>query len=131
MCFAWLVLYLVTQSCPTLCNPMDRAWWAAVHGDSPGKNTRVDCHALLQGILPISGIKPRSPELQADSLPSEPPGKPKDTGVGSLFLLQGIFPTQESNQGFLHCRQILYQLSQNGNPRILECIAFPFSSRYS
>ena len=42
---------------------------------------------------------------------SEPPGKPKNTGVGSLSLLQGIFPTQESNQGLLHCRQILYQLS--------------------
>ena len=49
--------------------------------------------------------------LQADSLPAEPPGKPKNTGVGSLSLLQGIFPTQESNWGLLHCRQILYQLS--------------------
>ena len=54
------------------------------------------------------GIEPRSPALQMDSLPSEPPGKPKNTGVGSLFLLQGIFPTQESNWGLLHCRQILY-----------------------
>ena len=49
--------------------------------------------------------------LQADSLPAEPPGKPKDTGVGSLSLLQGIFLTQESNQGLLHCKWILYQLS--------------------
>ena len=46
-----------------------------------------------------------------DSLPFELPGKPKNTGVGSLSLLQGIFPTQESNQGLLHCRQILFQLS--------------------
>ena len=45
---------------------------------------------------------------QADSLLSEPPGKPSNTGVGSLFLLQRIFPTQELNQGLLHCRQILY-----------------------
>ena len=37
------------------------------------------------------------PTLQADSLPSDPPGKPKNTGVGGLFLLQGIFPTQELN----------------------------------
>ena len=36
--------------------------------------------------LPHPGIEPRSPSLQADSLPSEPPGKPKNTGVGSLFL---------------------------------------------
>ena len=40
--------------------------------------------------LPDPGIEPRSPTLQADSLPSEPPGKPKNTGVGSLFLLQGM-----------------------------------------
>ena len=45
--------------------------------------------------LPNPGIKPRSPALQADSLPAEPPGKPKNAGVGSLSLLQGIFPTQE------------------------------------
>ena len=56
---------------------------------------------------------------QADSWPSEPPGKPKNTGVGSLSLPQGIFPTQESNQGLLHCRQILHQLSYQGNPQFL------------
>ena len=46
-----------------------------------------------------------------DSLPSELPGKPKNTGVCSLSLLQRIFLTQESNWGLRHCRQILYQLS--------------------
>ena len=62
------LLCLAAQLCPTLRNPMDRgAWRATVHGDSPGKNTGVDFHALLQG----------------------------------------IFPTQESNQGLLHCRQTL------------------------
>ena len=40
----------------------------------------------------------------------------KDTGVGCHFLLQGIFPTQESNLGFLHCRQMLYWLSHQGSP---------------
>ena len=49
--------------------------------------------------------------LQAVSLSSEPPGKPKNTGEGSLSLLHGIFPTQESNWGILQYRQILYQLS--------------------
>ena len=53
--------------------------------------------------LPNSRMEPRSPELQADSLPSELQGKPKNTGVGSPSLLQGIFPTQESNQNLLHC----------------------------
>ena len=57
------------------------------------------------GDLPNPGIKPGSLELQADSLPSEPPGKPEDTGVGSLSLLQGIFLTQESKWG-LHALQV-------------------------
>ena len=78
----------------------------------------MGCHSLLQGDLPNPGIKPRFPILQADSLLSELPGKPKNTGVGSLSLLQGIFPTQELNQGLLHCRQILYQLSYQGSPHI-------------
>ena len=102
---------LVAQACPTLCDPMDCSPPGfSVHGDSPGKNTGVGCHALLQGDLPNPGIEPKSPTLQADCLPAEPPGKPKNTGVGSLSLLQGIFPTQESNQDLLHCRWILYQL---------------------
>ena len=87
---------------------------SSVQGDSSGKNTRVGCHALLQGGHPDPGIKSRSPTLQADSLPSELPGKPKNTGTGSLSLLQGFFPTQESNRGLLHCRRILYQLSYQG-----------------
>ena len=52
----------------------------------------------------------------------------QNTGVGSLSLLQGIFPTQGSNPGLPHCRQILYQLSYKGSPRILEWAAYPFSS---
>ena len=58
--------------------------------------------------------------------PWNSPGQ--NTGVGSLSLLQGIFPTQESNPGLLHCRWILYQLSHKGSPRILEWVAYPFSS---
>ena len=44
----------------------------------------------------------------------------QNTGVGSLSIPQGIFPTQGSNPGFSHCRWILYQLSHKGSPRILE-----------
>ena len=66
--------------------------------------------------------QPRSPTLQKDSLLSEPPGKPKNTGVGSLTLLQDIFPTQRFNPGLLHCRRILYCLSCQGSPRILEWV---------
>ena len=58
--------------------------------------------------------------------PWSSPGQ--NTGVGSLSLLQGIFPTQGSNPGLPHCRQILYQLSHKGSPKILEWVAYPFSS---
>ena len=58
--------------------------------------------------------------------PLNSPGQ--NTGVGSLSLLQRIFPTQRLNSGLLHCRQILYQLSHQGSPRILEWVAYPFSS---
>ena len=68
------------------------------------------------GDLPNPEMGPWSPALRADSLPPEPPAKPKNTGVGSLSLLQGIFPAQESNQGLWHGRQILYQLSYQGSP---------------
>ena len=57
--------------------------------------------------------------------PWNSPGQ--NTGVGSCCLLQGIFPTQGSNSGLLHCRQILYQLSHQGSPRIWEWVAYPFS----
>ena len=65
--------------------------------------------------LPNPGIKPRSPALREDSLPFEPLGKTKNTGTGSLILSQGIFLTQESNQGLLHCRQIIYHLNYQGS----------------
>ena len=52
----------------------------------------------------------------------------QNTGVGSLSLLQEIFPTQGWNQGLPHCRQILYQLSHKGSPRILEQVDYLFSS---
>ena len=55
--------------------------------------------------------------------PWNSPGQ--NTGVGGLSLLQGIFPTQGLNPGLPHCRQILYQLSHKGSPRILERVATP------
>ena len=89
--------------------------------NSPGQNTRVGSLSLLQGIFPAQwssqSSEPRSPKLQADSLLAEPQGKPKNTGTGSLSLLQQIFLTKKSNQGILHCRWILYQLSYQGSCR--------------
>ena len=52
----------------------------------------------------------------------------QNTGVDSLSLLQGIFPIQVSSSGLPYCRQILYQLSHKGSPRILEWVTYPFSS---
>ena len=77
--------------------------------------------SLLWGIFPTQGLspglpEPRFPTLQADFLPAEPQGKPKNNGVGSLSLLQQIFPTQELNRDLLHCWRILYQLRQ-GRPK--------------
>ena len=65
------VLFSVSQLCPILCNPMA----PSVHRDSPGKNTRSGLQCPSLGDLPNPGIEPRSPSLQANSLPSEPPGK--------------------------------------------------------
>ena len=71
---------------------------------------------------------------QSSSTPWDPPhvlwnSPGQNTGLGSLSLLQGIFPTHGSNPVLLHCRKILYQLSHKGSPRVLECAAYPFSSR--
>ena len=69
-----------------------------------------------------------SDSLQPHGLysPWNSPGQ--NTGVGSLSLLQGIFPTQGWNPGLQHCGRILHQLSHKGSPRILERVACPFSS---
>ena len=73
----------VTQSCPTLCDPMD---------------TRLLCPRDFLG---------------------------KSTGVGCHFLLQGIFLTQESNLGVLHCRQMLYHLSHQGKEHVKSVYCHP------
>ena len=107
---------LVTQSCLTLWNPTDSSVHQAPLSmglSRPEYWSGLPCPP--PGDLPNPGIEPRSPALQADSLPSEPPGKSKNTGVCSLSILQGIFPTQESNWGLLHSKPILYQLSYQGS----------------
>ena len=102
--------YLHTYTVPSVISRSTVSHSLRPHGDSPGKNTGVGCLCPSPGDLPNPGIKPRSPAMEADSLPSEPPGKLMNTGVGSLSLLQGTFQAQELNQDLLHCRQILYCL---------------------
>ena len=78
-------------------------------------------------------VAPSCPTL-CDPMDCNPPGSSvhgdspgENTGVGCQALLQGIFPTQESNPGLPHCSQILYCLSQQGSQRILEWVAWTFS----
>ena len=89
----------------------------------------MDLKAEIKFILQIESrlyiSESESHSVLSDSL--RPPGlyspwnsPGQNTGVGSLSLLQGIFLTQGSNPGLLHCRQILYRLSYKGNLRILE-----------
>ena len=99
----------VAKSCPTLCHPLDYT----VHGI-------LQAWLLEWVIFPFfrGSSQPRD-RTQEDYLPAEPQGKPKNTGVGSLTLLQGIIPIQESNQDLLHCRWILYQLLYQGSPQVI------------
>ena len=101
----------VAQLCPTLCNLMDYI----VRGILQARILEWVAFAFSRGSSQPRDRIPRSPALQVYSLPAKPQGKPKNTGVGSLSLLQRIFLTQESNRDLLHCRWILYQLSQKGS----------------
>ena len=77
--------------------------------DSPGENTGVGCHALLWGRgLPNPGVEPRSPPLHADSLPSEPPGKPSLCSV-----LETLF---RMSAGALQARSSLFSIRQGSLP---------------
>ena len=98
----WFFL-IFTQSCPTLCNPMDCSPPdSSVHGDSPGKNTWVGCHALNQGIFttlwivasqaPLSMGFPR--QEYCSGLPRPPPGDLSDPGIKPM---SPVSPAQQVN----------------------------------
>ena len=91
-----------------------RQLWGEVH--IGGTRSPANLWALQVSYPGRGSTSSSQASMQADSWLSEPPGKFKNTGVGSLALLQGIFPTQESKQGLLHFRWILYQLSYQGSP---------------
>ena len=90
-------------------------WTNTVHGILQAKILEWVAFPFSRG-SPQSRDEPRSSALQAGSLPAEPQGKPQNIGMGNLSILQRIFPSQELNQGLLHCRQILYQMSYQGSP---------------
>ena len=106
------------QLCPTLCDPKD----CSLPGFSvPGILQETYWGGFPcppTGDLPNQGITPESPALQADSLPAEPQGKPKNTGVGSLSLLQQIFLTEESNRGLLALQVDSLPTEVSGKPLI-------------
>ena len=88
----------------------------------------VMCHDTY--LMMINYSESESHSVMSNSLQPHEPCSPwnspgQNTGVGSLSLLQGIFSTQGSNSGLLHCRQTLYWLSHKGSPRILEWVAYP------
>ena len=101
------------QSCPTLCDPMDYT----VCGNLQARTLEWVAYPFSRG-----SSQPRDwtqvSHIAGRFLRAEPQGKPKNTGAGSLSLLQGIFLTQESNHSLLHCRWILYQQSYQGSPII-------------
>ena len=104
--------------------------WTVAH-QAPWSMRILQARILEWVAMPSSrgNPRPRSLALQAESLPSKSPGKPKNTGVGSLSLLQGTFPSQELIQGLQLCRQILYQLSYHGSLYIyISHIFFIYSS---
>ena len=89
----------------------------------------VSCCGLLWLVGESCSVVSNSLQPHRLYSPWNSPGQ--NTGVGSRSLLHEIFPTQGSNPGLLHCRRILYQLSHQESPRILEWVACPFSSRSS
>ena len=121
--FSLLMKVKVIQLCLALCNPMDYTVYGILQA-------RILEWVAIPFSRRFSQTRDQtgSPTLQAGSLPAESSGKPKNTGVGSLCLLQRIFPTQELNQGLLHCRQILYQLSYQGSQLLMNQNIFTFFS---
>ena len=105
-----------------------KGWW---------RGSRGECGVKGAGLLKEQGVVPHNKTLAvkvargvSNSLwphglysPWNSPGK--NTGAGSLSLLQGIFPTQGSNPGLPHCRRILYQLSHKGSHKLWQVAGYP------
>ena len=98
--------WTVARQAPLSMGFSRQAYWSGLPFPAPGD-------------LPDPAIKPRSPKLRADSLPSESPGNLLHTGVSSHSLPKGIFPTQA---GLQHCKQALYLLSHQGWVGVCLCM---------
>ena len=116
---------LVTQSCPTFCDPMDCSPpGSSVHGDPPGKNTGVGCHALLQEIFPTQGLNPGLPNCMWILYQLSHKGRPlKNSSLhveseSCSVMSDSLKPHGLQFHGILQAR-------------ILEWVAIPFSKRSS
>ena len=118
---------LSPQSCSTLGDPMDcRPPGSSVYGHYPGKNTEVVAMPSSRA-LPIPGIKCRSPALQADSLPSEPPGKP--TGpLGNSFSSPVFVKTLSSPYNLI---QLLHHFSASHSKHLSQEWTVPAACSHS
>ena len=108
----------VTQSCPTLSDPVDYSPW-----NSPGQNTGMGSLSLLQRIFPTQGSNPNI-RIAGKFFSSWATKEAQEYWDGSLSIFQQIFPTQESSRGLLHCKLILHQLSYQGSSFILPAVFY-------
>ena len=118
--FSYIIVCLVTQSCPTFCNPMDCSPpGSSVHGDSPGKHTGVDCHALLQRIFPTQGSNPGFLNCRWIFYCLSHQGSPRILEwVAYPFSRESFQPRNQTSM------QILYHLSYQGSPHIINIYFF-------
>ena len=107
--------------------------WLSTWTSGPCEFRMQNNHEFCLSLIPVYSMWSESCSVVSKSLrphglyrPWNSPGQ--NTRVGSLSLLQGLFPTQGSNPGLPHCRQILYQLSNKESSRILEWVEYPFSN---
>ena len=121
------------QSCPTLCDPVDcNLLGFSIHGILQARILEWIAISFSRGSswprdqTPVSCIGGRRFNLWATRGAYSPWNSPGQNTMGSLSLLQRIFPTEGSNPGLPHCRW-----NHKGSPRILEWVACPFSSRSS
>ena len=124
-----MLLCLLAQLCLTFCDPMDYSPpGSSVHGDSPGKNIGVGCHAL-QSSPPRDWTQVS--RIAGRFFTSWAMKEAQEYWSGQACPFSRIFPTQGLNPSVPHSWRILYQLSHKRSPRILEWAACPFSSGLS
>ena len=121
--YVYMYIYISVLSCARLFATLwTVACQAPLSWDFPGKNPGLGCHFLLQGNLPSPGVKPASPALLMDSVPTKPSGKPIHSGVSltkyvvvqSLSHVRLCNPTDNSTAGF----PVLHYLPEFAETRI-------------